>query len=80
MLSLVHRERHAYRPRSNTLSALMSRLDDLPADRKAVLQLLLKQRKSYDDLSGLLRIDPSRPSPSAPATRSISSAPTTRRD
>lgn len=37
----------------------MSRLDDLPADRKAVLQLLLKQRKSYEDLSGLLRIDPS---------------------
>lgn len=37
----------------------MSRLDELPADRKAVLQLLLKQGKSYEDLSSLLRIEPS---------------------
>jgi len=36
----------------------MSRIDDLPADRRAVLQLLLKQGKSYDDLGSLLRIDP----------------------
>lgn len=36
----------------------MPRLDDLPADQKAVLQLLLKQGKSYDDLSTLLRITP----------------------
>jgi hypothetical protein len=36
----------------------MSRIDDLPADRRAVLQLLLKQGKSYDELAGLLRIDP----------------------
>jgi hypothetical protein len=36
----------------------MSRLEDLPADRKAVLQLLLKQGKSYEDLSSLLRIEP----------------------
>src|SRR4051794_27972431 len=36
----------------------MSRLDDLPADKRAVLQLLLKQGKSYDDLAGLLRIEP----------------------
>jgi hypothetical protein len=35
----------------------MSRLDELPADQKAVLQLLLKQGKSYADLGGLLRID-----------------------
>jgi hypothetical protein len=35
----------------------MSRLDELPADQKAVLQLLLKQGKSYEDLGGLLRID-----------------------
>lgn len=33
----------------------MARFDDLPADQKAVLQLLLKQGKSYDDLSSLLR-------------------------
>ena len=36
----------------------MPRIDDLPADRRAVLQLLLKQGKSYDDLAGLLRIGP----------------------
>jgi hypothetical protein len=36
----------------------MSRFDDLPADQKAVLQLLLKQNKSYEDLSTLLRITP----------------------
>jgi hypothetical protein len=36
----------------------MPGIDDLPADRKAVLQLLLKQGKSYDDLAGLLRIAP----------------------
>jgi hypothetical protein len=35
----------------------MPRIDDLPADRRAVLQLLLKQGKSYDDLAGLLRIE-----------------------
>lgn len=36
----------------------MPRIDDLPADRRAVLQLLLKQGKSYDDLATLLRIEP----------------------
>jgi hypothetical protein len=36
----------------------MTRIDELPADRRAVLQLLLKQGKSYDDLSSLLRIEP----------------------
>jgi hypothetical protein len=36
----------------------MSRLDDLPADQKATLQLLLKQGKSYDELAGLLRLEP----------------------
>jgi hypothetical protein len=35
----------------------MSRVDALPADQKAVLQLLLRQGKGYDELSGLLRID-----------------------
>src|SRR3954464_604030 len=41
----------SFRPR-------MPGIDDLPPDRKAVLQLLLKQGKSYDDLAGLLRIAP----------------------
>jgi hypothetical protein len=36
----------------------MPRIDDLPADRRAVLQLLLKQGKSYDELATLLRIEP----------------------
>ena len=40
------------------LARPMSRIDDLPADRRAVLQLLLKQGKSYDDLAALLRIEP----------------------
>ncbi len=35
----------------------MSRFDDLPADQKATLQLLLKQGKSYDELAALLRLD-----------------------
>lgn len=35
----------------------MSRLDSLPADQKATLQLLLKQGKTYDELAGLLRLD-----------------------
>jgi hypothetical protein len=36
----------------------MPRIDDLPADRRAVLQLLLKQGKSYDDLAALLLSEP----------------------
>src|SRR4051812_7885205 len=35
----------------------MARLDELPPDHRAVLQLLLKQGKSYEDLAGLLRTD-----------------------
>jgi hypothetical protein len=35
----------------------MSRIDALPADQKSVLQLLLRQGKGYDDLSGLLRLE-----------------------
>jgi hypothetical protein len=38
-------------------SSPMPRLDQLPADQKAVLQLLLKQRRSYDDIAGLLRLE-----------------------
>jgi hypothetical protein len=36
----------------------MSRIDDLAPDQRAVLQLLLKQGKSYDELATLLRISP----------------------
>jgi hypothetical protein len=35
----------------------MSRIDSLPADQKAVLQLLLKRGSRYDELSGVLSID-----------------------
>lgn len=35
----------------------MPRLEDLPADQKATLQLLLKQGKSYEELAALLRLD-----------------------
>jgi hypothetical protein len=35
----------------------MSELDSLPADQRAVLQLLLKQGQSYDQLADLLGID-----------------------
>ncbi|MBA3327854.1 MAG: hypothetical protein H0T43_06090, partial [Solirubrobacterales bacterium] len=35
----------------------MASLESLPADQRAVLQLLLKQGKSYEELSALLRID-----------------------
>jgi hypothetical protein len=37
----------------------MSRLEALPADQRSVLQLLLRQGKGYDDLSGLLRLETS---------------------
>jgi hypothetical protein len=36
----------------------MSELDALPADQRAVLQLLLKQGQTYDQLADLLGIDP----------------------
>ena len=35
----------------------MTELDALPADQRAVLQLLVKQDQTYEDLSGLLNID-----------------------
>ena len=37
----------------------MASTDDLPADQRAALQLLLKQGRSYEDIAGMLRIDPS---------------------
>jgi hypothetical protein len=35
----------------------MARLDTLPADQRAVVGLLLRQGKGYDELSGLLHLD-----------------------
>ncbi|HEX2103518.1 MAG TPA: hypothetical protein VHF51_07690, partial [Solirubrobacteraceae bacterium] len=35
----------------------MSRIDSLPADQRAVLQLLLMRGSRYEELSGLLSID-----------------------
>src|SRR5438270_13038648 len=35
----------------------MPALDDLPADQKAVLQLVLQRGRSYDDIAALLSID-----------------------
>jgi hypothetical protein len=37
----------------------MSRFDSLPADQKAVLQLVLKQGKRYEDIASMLRMEPS---------------------
>ena len=37
----------------------MASIDDLPADQRAALQLLLKQGRSYEEIAGLLRIEPS---------------------
>jgi len=36
----------------------LSRIDELPPDQRAALQLLLKQGRSYDDIAGMLRIEP----------------------
>lgn len=36
----------------------MAGIEQLPPDQRAVLQLLLKQGRSYEDLSSVLRIDP----------------------
>src|SRR3712207_3938459 len=36
----------------------MSRIDDLPPDQRATLQLLLKQGRGYDEIAQMLKIDP----------------------
>lgn len=36
----------------------MARFDDLPADRKAVLQLVLRQGRTYEEIGALLKIAP----------------------
>ena len=35
----------------------MASLDSLPADQRAVLQLVVQRRQSYDDIARLLSID-----------------------
>src|SRR5256714_5748993 len=45
----------------------MTEIDALPADQRAVLQLLVKQGQTYDALSGLLKIDPAAVRERAPA-------------
>jgi Anti-sigma-K factor rskA/Sigma-70, region 4 len=37
----------------------MARIDELPPDQRAALQLLLKQGRSYEEIAQLLRIEPS---------------------
>jgi hypothetical protein len=36
----------------------MASFDDLPADQKAVLQLVLRQGRTYEEIAGLLKISP----------------------
>ncbi len=50
------RERHDTGGRSVSLLRRMARFDDLPADQKAVLQLVLRQGRTYDEIAGLLKI------------------------
>src|SRR5512134_2493789 len=42
--------------RRGSLRARMPRLDDLPADQRAVLQLVLRQGRSYADIAATLRL------------------------
>ena len=41
----------------STLRQSMASLDSLPADHRAVLQLVLQRGRSYDDIAQLLSID-----------------------
>ena len=50
------RERHDTGGRSVSLLRRMARFDDLPADQKAVLQLVLRQGRTYGEIAGLLKI------------------------
>jgi hypothetical protein len=43
---------------SVSLLRRMARFDDLPADQKAVLQLVLRQGRTYDEIATLLKISP----------------------
>src|ERR1700759_541462 len=42
---------------SSTLRLSMASLDSLPADQRAVLQLVLQRGRSYDEIARLLSID-----------------------
>src|SRR3954471_22236159 len=46
-----------YPYRSGSLAHRMARLDQLPPDQRAVLQLLLKQGKSYGEIADVLKIE-----------------------
>jgi hypothetical protein len=50
------KERHDTVGRSVSLLRRMARFDDLPADQKAVLQLVLRQGRTYGEIGGLLKI------------------------
>src|SRR3954471_24905927 len=50
--------RHDTGGRSVSLLRRMARFDDLPADQKAVLQLVLRQGRTYEEIGGLLKISP----------------------
>jgi hypothetical protein len=50
------KERHDTGGRSVSLLRRMARFDDLPADQKAVLQLVLRQGRTYGEIGGLLKI------------------------
>jgi hypothetical protein len=50
------RVRHDTGGRSVSLLRRMARFDDLPADQKAVLQLVLRQGRTYGEIAGLLKI------------------------
>jgi hypothetical protein len=52
----IHEERHDTGARSVSLRRRMARFDDLPADQKAVLQLVLRQGRTYAEIAGLLKI------------------------
>ena len=59
------RERHDTGGRSVSLLRRMARFDDLPADQKAVLQLVLRQGRTYGEIAGCSRS----PSPRSSAAR-----------
>src|SRR4051794_16524259 len=51
-------ERHDSGVPSVSLLRRMARFDDLPADQKAVLQLVLRQGRTYEEIATLLKISP----------------------
>jgi hypothetical protein len=52
----VHRAPHGD-ARFSTLKQAMASIDSLPADQRAVLQLVLQRGRSYDDIAQMLSID-----------------------